>query len=452
MVHALVFVFAVVASVALGVTAAISPVAAISLLLAGGVIVIAPTRPTLLFAAALLVLAIEPAKIFGADSLVGRSETYKLLLYACILPLLFSRGIDGRKSAPLIAYLVVAALAKSFGTPLLGLSITQTLASLATLCLGWLIFAIKWDWCRDHLLLKVVAWLPVVSVLLGVGLQGAGIHSLFLGTSPPRLQGATIAAWLGTFSLCAVLACLTLYRREQWRYGRWLGFTNVLILGATLTRGAVLALCIVGTPSLVRFARRQLSTRSMARTAKLAMAVAVAAAGAVILIPRLVERNENATDLVAGHGGGHEIASGRLRAWSFAYEQAKVNIAFGRGIGAGPLVGSSPGSPAGFTAQHNEYVRMLLEGGIIGGLILLLTIVTTLVSAIRRAPPSMRADLAAAAVAFGIYSVTENTLSAAPIAVAFLLVFGMASSRQRASSARHQPGWERSAGLDPRTV
>ena len=98
-------------------------------------------------------------------------------------------------------------------------------------------------------------------------------------------------------------------------------------------------------------------------------------------------------------------------------------------VSAGPVVGKSPGSPAGFSAQHNEYLRMLLEVGIVGGIILLTTIITTMVSLIRRAPLPIRADLVAAGIAFAIYSITENTLTATPLAVAFLLVFSISGSR-----------------------
>ena len=72
---------------------------------------------------------------------------------------------------------------------------------------------------------------------------------------------------------------------------------------------------------------------------------------------------------------------------------------------------------------------MLLEEGIVGGVILLIAIITTLVSSIRRTPPVVRADLAAAGIAFAVFSITENTLSSTPLAVAFLLVLGIACSR-----------------------
>ena len=433
----LVLIFAAAASLAIGALATTSPVSAIALLAICIIIFVVATRPIVLFGTGIVLLAIEPTKVFGTGSVFGSNpEAYKLLLYACFIPLLFKRGIVPRNCAPLVAYVAVTILAETFGTRLPGLTTSQTASSLASLFLAWLVFAINWDWRRDHVLLKTLTWVPIISVLIGLGLQAAGILSLFSHASPPRLGGATTTAWLGTFGVCAVMACLALYRREQWKWAKWIGFIDVVILGATLTRGAVLALGIVGLPSLVRFGRRQLSTESVAGLAKLGTAVIVAIVGAAILVPGLQERNENAFTYNATRGVvTHEVASGRFQAWTFTYEQAKVNLAFGRGLGAGPIVGNNiPGSPRGFVAQHNEYIRMLLEIGIIGSLILLMAMIMTMVSLIRRSPPRVHADLTAGAVAFALYSITENTLSAPPLAVAFLLVFGIAGSNASLSA------------------
>jgi O-antigen ligase len=432
--------FAAAASVAIGAMVTKSPVAAIGLLVVCSGIFMAFSRPVLLFAIGIASLAVEPAKIFGAGSVFASNpEAYKLILYACFIPLLFKRGLVPRKCAPLVAYAVVTVFSEAFGTRLPGLTTSQTASSVASLSLAWLVFAINWDWRRDHPLLKTLACVPIISVLVGLALQAAGVWALFSHASPPRLGGATTTAWLGTFGVCAVVACIVLSRREQWRWAQWIGLIDAAILGATLTRGAVIALGIVALPPLVRFSRRQLSAKGINGMAKLGMAVAIAIVGAATVIPGLEARNENAVAYNAARGVvTHEIASGRFQSWAFTYEQAKVNLAFGRGVGAGPIVGDIPGSPPGFTAQHNEYLRMLLETGIIGGVILLMTMITTIVSQIRRSPPQIRADLAAAGVAFALYSITENTLSAPPLAVAFLLVFGIAGSRASLSPRNAQ--------------
>jgi teichuronic acid biosynthesis protein TuaE len=406
----------------------------VALVVVAAALGLALVRPVRLFAVGMMLLAVESARIFGVDSTAGKPATYKLLLYACALPVLLDRGVDRKKCAPLIAYLVVVMFTETLATPLLGLTTGQTASSLATLCLGWVVFAVRWEWSRDHHLLKVLAWVPTVSLLAGAALQAAGILSLFRAT-PPRLEGATLAASLGALGVCAVVSCLVLYRREAWSWAGRLGLLNVVILGATLSRGAALALAIAAVPLVVRFARRQLEARGIGVVAKVGLATIAVMAGAVVLGIGLVARSENATDYVAGRGLSHEVASGRFEAWKVAYDQAKVNIAFGRGLGAGPLVGETPGAPQGFTAQHSEYVRMLLEGGVIGAAILLLAIGATLVSVIRCAPSIVRADLAATCIAFAIYSATENTLTTPAVAVSFLLLFGVGASRRNAGSA-----------------
>lgn len=283
------------ASVAVGATVTKSPIDAIVILIIFVVLAIALTRPLLLFATGIVLLAVEPVKVFGANSVfVTHSEAYKVVLYACFLPLLFKRGVALRKCAPLVAYAVVTILSEAFGTRLPGLTTSQTAASLASLALAWLIFAIDWDWCRDHALLKALAWVPIASVLAGAAFQAMGLFPLFTSASPPRLQGATITAWLGTFGVCGAMACLALYRREQWKLARWVGFADVVILGGTLTRGAILTLGIVALPATVRFGQRQLSTNSLTGMAKLGTAVAAAIIGAAVLVPGVQERNEHA--------------------------------------------------------------------------------------------------------------------------------------------------------------
>lgn len=423
-------------ALAIGVLATHSALAATAVLLAGAALVLAVKRPVILFAGALTLIAIEPERLFGAGSFAGRPETFKLLLYACAIPLLFDRGVDRRRTAPLFAYCTVAVTSTVLGTRLAGLTTGQTLASLATLCLPWLVFTVRWRFERDRLLLKVLALVPLLSVLIAVALQSAGVLHVLRDSSPPRLQGATIAAWLGALGLYGAMACMVLWRRERWRAARWLALGNVAILCATLTRGAIIALCIGSLPFVFRFIRSSVAQRGAAAPVKLTLALVVLIGGIAVAAPGVLARDENAKAYVPGQGASHEIASGRLEAWTFAYEQAKANIAFGRGIGAGPLIGQSPGSPIGFTAQHDEYVRMLLEGGILGVIVLLAAMVATFSGVIRRAPRLMRADLAAAAIAFAVYAITENTLSATPLAVAFMVVFSLAASPALEAEAR----------------
>lgn len=420
-------------SVALGALATSSPLTAGAAAAAALALAVAVTRPAWLFALGICLLAVETTRVFGAVALTGRPGTYKLILYACLIPLLLERGLVPRRCAPILAYAVLFAATESLATPLPGLSTSQTVSSFATLSLAWVVFAVHWDWRRDQRLLKLLACVPTISVALGALLSVGGVLELFRGT-PVRLEGATLAATLGALAVAGVLACIVLYRIERWEAARWLGVLNVVILGASLSRGAAVALAILAAPSLLRFWRRQSRARGPSLIANVALLALLVSFGGLVLGAGLVARSKDATDYVPGRGLSHEVGSGRFEAWSVAFEQAKVNIAFGRGLGAGPIVGQTPGSPQGFTAQHNEYLRMLLEGGVLGSLLVLGAIVYALSGAIRRAAPRVRADLSAGALALAVFSFTENTLTTPAVAVAFLVVFAIAAARGTATA------------------
>jgi O-antigen ligase len=344
-----------------------------------------------------------------------------------VLPIVLWRGLDPRKIGPVAAYVLVALTAGLFGTSLPGLTVSQTATSIATLSLAWIVFSVHWEWQRDRGLLKVLALTPAVTLAASAVLHVVSGLQLTTATHPVRLEGATLAAWLATVSLAATLSCLALFGRDRWRWSVPLAVLNLALLCATFTRGALLALLLATSPAIVRFARRRVAGQGLRL-----FAIALVALGAVIVLaPGVRERDAQATTHSVGGAGQHDLTSGRLRAWHFAYEQAKVNLLFGRGVGAGPVAGRSPGSPAGFVAQHNEYVRMLLEGGAVGALILLASMVAAVAACIRRAPSMMRSDLAAAGVAMAVYSITENTLSALPLAVALLLYIAIAGSESR---------------------
>lgn len=418
---------AALAALLAGVLVARSAGAAIGVSAVAAWVGLAITRPRLLFAAGILLLAVEPARLLGATSAAGAPETYKLLLFACVLPIVLWRGLDPRKIGPVAAYVLVALTAGLFGTSLPGLTVSQTATSIATLSLAWIVFSVHWEWQRDRGLLKVLALTPAVTLAASAVLHVVSGLQLTTATHPVRLEGATLAAWLATVSLAATLSCLALFGRDRWRWSVPLAVLNLALLCATFTRGALLALLLATSPAIVRFARRRVAGQGLRL-----FAIALVALGAVIVLaPGVRERDAQATTHSVGGAGQHDLTSGRLRAWHFAYEQAKVNLLFGRGVGAGPVAGRSPGSPAGFVAQHNEYVRMLLEGGAVGALILLASMVAAVAACIRRAPSMMRSDLAAAGVAMAVYSITENTLSALPLAVALLLYIAIAGSESR---------------------
>lgn len=56
--------------------------------------------------------------------------------------------------------------------------------------------------------------------------------------------------------------------------------------------------------------------------------------------------------------------SGRLDAWERYWTEAKDNLVFGRGLGAGTVV--NEGIDTAFEVPHNEYLRLIVDGGLVG--------------------------------------------------------------------------------------
>jgi O-antigen ligase len=430
------WIIAIAGSVCVGTVATVRPEIGIVLVAAVIWTLLAVTRPKWLMTGAVLLLAINLPSVAGG--VVAQPQFYKAVLYSLILPTAIQRGVSGPKAAPLLAYPAIAIIAYGVGDPVEGLSLSDSASSLLTLCIGWLVFAINWEWEQDKYLLKVLAIVGLLSIVVGVGLELAGKYTVAGQGASLRLQGATIAPYLGAIGFSGVAACRVLHERVRWRYATALGWLNAAIVCATVTRGAIIAVVIIGLPTAYRYARRSVAVQGVSGMMRIALALIAILAVTVVLAPALAKRDAQ-TIYVQGVGNQTDPTSGRLGAWAYVYNIAKVDLVFGRGVGAGPIVGSSRSSPAGFTAQHNEYLRLLLEGGIVGGLLVLGAILTSMFRTVQKGPFIGRPTLWAFCVAFGVYSFTDNTLSAPALAISLLLCLSVGSSTIRSSSTTKNP-------------
>ena len=214
------------------------------------------------------------------------------------------------------------------------------------------------------------------------------------------------------------------------------GWFIVAIVGASVSRGAIIAVVIVGLPIAYAYAARRVAERGLRGLFGLVTAGMAVLLLAAAFAPSVIERDTKATVYTATGGLQNSITSGRASSWSYVYSVAEVNLAFGRGLGAGPLVGASPSNTQGFLAQHNEYLRMLLEGGFIGGFVVLSSAIFATTSAVRRVPSGRQATLWAYLVGCAVYSFTDNTLSAPELAVSLLLTLGLATAPSAWESVR----------------
>ena len=151
------------------------------------------------------------------------------------------------------------------------------------------------------------------------------------------------------------------------------------------------------------------------------LAVAVAPAVAVMAAPYLgfvrllsLASQGNVTDL-----------SNRTLIWH-VYEAAFTRSPwFGWGTGSGKVlvpVGTLLWRLLGTNAAHDEYLRIAVEGGAVGLVLLALLLVLWVRQGTRGMPRSERAVMVLVFVAFAIHSATDNTLIATTASLMFAWV------------------------------
>lgn len=382
--------------------------------------------PAVMFGICLLALCYSPEYLSSAAGVFGQPQLQKGLVYFAVVGMALQRGIRPRLLLVPVAYVLMAILSVLHGQLAAGLTVSQMLSSFVTLTVGWTALAVAWDLRTDAWYLRVLACLPVACVLLGGLLEVAHLHTLYdigAGSATPRLQGASGPAQL---ALTAFIGCVTAsicYRVTRWRFAPALLVANALILGLTVSRGAAIALGLALTWPALRFVfsgpdGKRWVPRRWLRAAVVSGAVAIAA---IALLPALLARDKSGI-YVQGQGVVYDATSGRTAAWHEFYAIARQSPLFGHGLGAGPI---TKVAEPGFLAQHNEYLRLFLEGGYIGGGLVFAAIIFVIGTCISRAPPWIRLDLLALAIGFAVLSYTDNTLTSVNLQVPFCLVFGI---------------------------
>lgn len=420
---------AVLLAAALGRALVIAPLPTTGLVLLAFLAAVTTTAPRAALLLGIGTFAISLEKRFG----LPYPELTKGLVVLLAAPFVLLRGLDPRRLVPLGGYLVLAVLTVLAASKLPGLTNTQIASSFVSLTIAWTLFAVRYRQEDVARIVPLIALLPLISLVAGLVLYPMGRGGIVvLDNGAPRLAGGTIAPYLAMLGCIGATAALVWHRMLGARYGAHLAAANGLIVVFTLSRGALLAAIVLFAPAVYRLFRTSGSTRPETHLLKIGAAVAALCVVVAAAAPMIESRNVAAEDSVNQRDSAFNT-SGRLDAWSEFYAIAQVNPLFGRGLGAGPI--AQPETD-GFKAQHNEYVRLLLEGGWIGGSIVLLAIVTTLVHAVRRAPRVVRPDLTALVLGFLVLSTTDNTLSAPAFAVPFALLVGALAAVGPAAAGR----------------
>jgi O-antigen ligase len=265
--------------------------------------------------------------------------------------------------------------------------------------------------------IRAAKWCPIIAVVACIPLTIAGIRPLFVESGGLRLGGLGHPAFLANVCLPAIYACLIQLYRDGRRGDLLLLLVNGLILMLTGARAplfyavAVTALSLLSIRSTV-FAARDRAMLILSALALLpVLAVLAGALGDVRLF-----------NVVANETGN---LSGRGLLWPAFEAAAAQSPWFGWGAGSGNAV-ISPDSvivqQLHTWAAHNEYLRIDVEGGLIGRTLLIALFAGWIIVRTHRLRPSDRRIIRLAFVAYAGHAATDNVLISTPACVMFAFV------------------------------
>jgi O-antigen ligase len=357
-------------------------------------------RPTLALMVALAGLALRPQLLWGGPEVgSGWGLSQSLVLFGLAVNAL-RYGVSRTVNWPILALFLVLGLNLVFGRLHPELTPAFMLESLAVLALPFAFTQVVLAPGSRRNYAAVIMLTPLLSLALALLLDAAGIRpvSLLVWSRYARFEGAAgnaaVFAALGFSGLVVALHEST--RRGHW-YAGPLAALNFALVVLSLTRMAVFA-CLVFALAYALLSA-ELRARWRAHRAKALLVLAVAAGALILYWPILEDR------MLKGSNSGINLSS-RDDLWSFYYREFLFSPIVGRGIGAGFVAARH--WLVGLIAPHNEYLHLLVIGGVVGFVLIAGGIGLWYRQLLQTAPAGDRPCLWALIPAVAVYIATDN--------------------------------------------
>jgi hypothetical protein len=364
-------------------------------------------RPTWLFLLALAALALRPELLWGGPAVGYEWGLHQTLLVLALAANALHYGLRRSVNWPVLALLATFVLSLAFGNLHPKLTLPFMLESLALLALPFAFTQVVLEPGSRRVLALTIMLLPLLSVALGGLLQLLGLREVFsyerwVGEWY-RLPGAVDdAATFAVLAFAGFAVALHEATRPGRRFAAPLAVLNFVLVVLSGTRMAIAACAVLAFAyALLSEGLRDLVRQNRGKTL---VAGGVVAAAFVAYWPTLMWR------MYGGEPGNLQI-SGRDQAWSFFYGEFLRSPLFGRGIGAALVAARDWLQDWAFPLPHNEYLRLLVDGGIAGCALVALAIALWYRSLLEVASPNDRTFLFALLPAVGLYAITDNVLS-----------------------------------------
>jgi O-antigen ligase len=368
-------------------------------------------RPSALLAIVLASFAIGPQWILASylpRSLLALAlPAQKALLLAAVAANVVRFGVRRDVASwPLLAVVVLAAQSVTLAD--LDPRLTPSVMAFAALdlALPWsLVHLVAAPGSRARYAL-LLALLAAACVAAGLVLHLLEVRGLYFGSTTRglRLHGASNAGWLACLAFAGFAIALHEAVRRRDPGFACLAAGNALI--AVLTGGRMgVGACLVLALAYLGFALPAQPRISRVGTVGLGIG-----AGLGLLLV--------SASLVQGYHAGRleDVFSltGRDTIWARYFEQFLGYPIFGRGLGAG-AVGASY-----YDLPHNDYLRLLVEGGVFGLAIYGAAVLLWGRRVIALVAPGERPFVRALFLALAVYALTDNILTMVPALVPFV--------------------------------
>lgn len=266
-------------------------------------------------------------------------------------------------------------------------------------------------------IIRATKWAPILAVGACVPLALAGVRPLFVESGGARLAGLGHPAFLAFVCLPAIYACLIELYREGRRADLLLLIVNGLILVLTGARAPFFYATVVTLISLITIRSRAFAPRD-----RLVLILV-----ALTMLPLLALFAGDLNDVRLFNVVVNETSnlSGRGLLWPNFEEAAAQSPWFGWGVGAGNVVIPPDAQIVQLLhtwAAHNEYLRIDVEGGMLGRALLIAMFAAWLIVHTRALRPSDRRVMRLAFVALAGHAFTDNVLISTPACVLFAFV------------------------------
>ena len=316
--------------------------------------------PSVLLGVAVASLGISPEAIWSGRQVCGLelSTVHNAVVLLSAIPLGLRRGLRRVFNPVVVAaiLLLFLTLVASNRDPLL--PGWEPFEACAAMMLGPFLFELRFGKKLAASFLKVLAWMPVVNVVLAIVLAavvGRPLARMEFGVF--RLQGAAVPSHLGVVAMIGSIAALC--AGIDVRAYLAVASIDMLIVFLTGTRSAIVGVLMVLVVFVFSEVLRRLRHGGIPARLVAGSLMAVFL-GFLVYGPQLSKR------FVGNPFEGYWLnTSGRVRAWEFFWEEGMRSPVFGLGLGASTVVNQGQVNQA-FRVPHNEFIRFFVDGGFVG--------------------------------------------------------------------------------------